>query len=306
MASLTDIFKNPPIALQGIPFASASGNPFQAPNEFAQNLRRDREQEQFLQILSGNNQLRSELAKRFADQTSRDKRFQNITGNIGPIADVIGSVAAGDQAGFTTGGNEFSRQLDPITIAERQGIAQQAVSGAIKTGAESGDFLVQSPEQFQGTGFIPGGTGTPLGEQEALAVARLPKLTVPGPGGSAIVTNPTNAEIAGFRTRAGLDRLAPGGEATLSTPDGAPRGINREPRGGAIPATPTGVPASEAQDIKAQEVMATLSRINRGRKTYRWQVRPNDRVAEVIEIDAVTGEETVVIRFDVDGAAVSE
>jgi len=305
MVDLSSVVNDPSVNIIG-QRAAISDNPFTAGQRFATNNQRELDIQRLLQSLSGNNDLRIALAQRLAAQESRDARLKNITGNIKDIAGVVGAVAAGDQAGFTSGGNAFSRARDPITIAEQQGIAQQAISGAIKTGAESGDLLVQSPEQFTGTGFIPGGTGTPLGEQEALAVARLPKLTLPGPGGTAIQTTPNAAEIEGFRTRSGLDRLAPGNEATLSTPNGAPRGLNREPRGGAVPARQTGVPASEAQDIKAQEVMATLSRVNRGRKTYSWQVRPNDRVAEVIETDAVTGEETVVLRFDVDGAAVSE
>ena len=289
MVDLSSIIGDPSVATQNIPFARGSGNPFLLPFEFAQNAAREREGRSFLQTLAGNNQLRAILAQRLAAQDAAGQRFSDIAGNLDKFQAAGGATGALNIAGFQ--GNEFSRAADPAAIAGLQGTAQTALSEATLKAAEAGQPVRQSNEQFQGTDFTRLPDATPLGVQKSTAAARVPQVTVPGGAGSVLKFPANLDEVAKARDR-----------------------INRVPRSSAVRQSPavdangaaTTVPATEAQQIKAQEIIDTLSRVNVGRKTYEFRVRPDDKVAEIVETDVATGLSRVVNRFDEDGGAVSE
>ncbi len=278
---------DPSIALLNIPFAGASGNPFQAPNEFAQNLARSREQREFLAILAGSNQQRSALAQYFANQEQQTEFVKNLD----KLQSAAGASGALDIAGGITGlqSNAFSRAQDPLAIITQQGEAQQALSQAELLGVQSGFIKQQSPTQTEFTGFTSSGRETPLDVKKSVAAASVP-----------IVTGPVGANVD-VRARA-----TPGDVALLRAR------IDNVPREGRVAQTPvrdrsgaaTTIPATDAQESKVQAIITSLQRLNKGTKTYSWFVRADDKVAIIIETDVATGESIVSNRFDVDGSVV--
>jgi len=289
MVDLSSIIGDPSVATQNIPFARGSGNPFLLPFEFAQNAAREREGRSFLQTLAGNNQLRAILAQRLAAQGSRDARFKGITSNFDKIAAELGASATGDLAGFTQGGNPFSRARDPISIVEQQGTAQTALAEATLKGVQSGFVTSQSPAQAEVTGTTLLPRETPLSVQSSVAAARVP--TISGAIGAGVdlkaAAQPGDVELLRNRIN-----NVPTSVVQTAPPDDSVTGL-----AGQI------IPMNDAQEKSVTEVVATLSRTNAD-KTYTAYVRPKDRAVVVVEVDKATGQRTDVLAFDTNGGSI--
>ncbi len=287
MASIND----PSIALLNIPFAGASGDPFQAPNEFAQNLARTREQREFLATLAGNNQLRAVLAQRLATQEGESGRFSDIASNLPAFIDMLGRQGAAGFIGAQPTG--FSSAADLTDIGGRQGTIASDLGTAVNQALQGGQAFAIDPA-LQGVAGLTSTSTDPTAVQAKKAEGVKLKFPIPGTGATAETTVSRN-DPAILR---GMAPLGGGGGSPIASAMQAARSPQFEGANEAVEVSPAN---TEPQVNAVNRTIADLRGSNAfsGRKIS-VKTGPNNTLIVVVD-------DTTVIRIvDTQGKTVNE
>ena len=161
MVNVNDIIQDPSVNILG-QRAAISDNPFTAGQRFVANNSRERQLQQLMQSIGGNNQLRQLMQQRimqgdFQTEALKNQEQLRLSGGA-PLA--LGA------AGFEP--NPFSRNQAKIAQEGQRADVQATISGAGLDAAKSGQAFRQSPES-QGITGMQVHSAIPLSVQEQQA-----------------------------------------------------------------------------------------------------------------------------------------